>query len=566
LERQKVNIRNTGIKNLILALIFIIALLTIPVRPAFSQGFSFMVKPMKIELSVRPGQTVETILELRSTATQGTEILDLRLVDLTQTSQGGVQAVESGADINTPSSFSCLQWARLSDESVTVEAMQVAYVTLTIKAPAGVRGFYAAGILAQRRVAPKDKTVSIVFRFLIGILIDIQGRPERQKIDLNDVGMRFRQKSENETATTFASLGVANQGRTYSRIKGSAGVMRFSDGHWRKVTNAEFKELGILPGVKLNLESDLSRRLPTGKYKLTGTLYVDGRRVKPVEKEIDFVGDPDVTKLAVDTALTLDPPVVAVVAAPGANRTSMIKVENASEDAVNIEATSAVPPVLRGVALGDLKGEDLSCAEWVKVSPSKFTLRAGGRQNIGLTVKMPNTANQHSNYYALLGLRANYPDGQSAGETTTLISVENKQAKAKPVAQVMKVTLAAEEPSKYIVRGKFANIGDVHFTPKCTAVVTTAPGASVVQAEMSGETSIMLPLETRDFSGVLDFSKVSPGTYFLKASIEYAPRKMETAELPIQVSIDENQARVVEIIKPAEKEAEPAGKTPETGK
>jgi hypothetical protein len=38
---------------------------------------------------------------------------------------------------------------------------------------------------------------------------------------------------------------------------------------------------------------------------------------------------------------------------------------------------------------------------------------------------------------------------------------------------------------------------------------------------------------------------------------------METAELPIQVSIDENQARVVEIIKPGEKEAEPAGKTPE---
>jgi hypothetical protein len=178
---------------------------------------------------------------------------------------------------------------------------------------------------------------------------------------------------------------------------------------------------------------------------------------------------------------------------------------------------------------------------------------------------MPSTANQHSNYYALLGLQANYPDGQSAGETTTLISVENKGIKANPAAQVIKTTLAGEEPSKYIIRAKFGNVGDVHFTPKCTAVVTTAPGARVVEADMSGETSIMLPLETRDFSGVLDFSKVNPGTYFLKTSIEYAPRKVETAELPIQVSIDENQARLVEIIKPAEKEPQPEADPAERG-
>ncbi|MGB2863991.1 MAG: hypothetical protein WBC05_11745, partial [Sedimentisphaerales bacterium] len=137
---------------------------------------------------------------------------------------------------------------------------------------------------------------------------------------------------------------------------------------------------------------------------------------------------------------------------------------------------------------------------------------------------------------------------------------------ANPAAQAIKATLAGEEPSKYIIHAKFGNVGDVHFTPKCTGVVTTAPGARIIEADMSGETSIMLPLEKRDFSGVLDFSRVNPGTYFLKASIEYATGKAETAELPIQVSIDENEARLVEIVKPAEKEPEPAAKTAETGK
>ena len=529
----------------------------------FGQGF--MVQPMKLEVAAPPGQTVQVPLELRNTTMDRARSLDLTLVGLSQAPTGQWAMLSGGQPAAGPVA-SCLDWLSLDQTSPLIEPGSLALVNVAIKIPHNARGVYFGGIIVRSRPDdPAAQGIKVHIAFLIPVIVSIQGRPERQRIDLNDVGMRFREKNEKDPATTLASLGIINQGRTYSRIKGSAGVMRFSDGHWRKVTNAEFKELGILPGVKLDLETDLNRRLPSGKYKLTGTLNVDGRRIKPVEKEIDFVGDPNITKLAVDTAITLDPPIVAVVAAPGANRTAVIKVQNASDDAVNIEAVSAVPPVLRGVALGDLKGEDLTCAEWVKVSPAKFTLRAGGRQNIGLTVKMPSTANQHSNYYALLGLQANYPDGQSAGETTTLISVENKGIKANPAAQVIKTTLAGEEPSKYIIRAKFGNVGDVHFTPKCTAVVTTAPGARVVEADMSGETSIMLPLETRDFSGVLDFSKVNPGTYFLKTSIEYAPRKVETAELPIQVSIDENQARLVEIIKPAEKEPQPEADPAERG-
>ena len=554
--------KNTRTTNYFLSVIFTAVIIVVSVTPA--SGQDFMVKPMKIEAAVRPGRTVERVLELRNTSLKGTEILDLKLVDLTQTSQGGAQAVEKPSDINTPSSFSCLRWTKLSTDSVTVEAMQAASVTITMKAPAGARGFYAAGILVQRRATPTDKTVSIVIRFLIPILVEIQGRPVRQKIQLNDVAMEFIEQSEKHPATTLLSMGIANQGRTYSRIKGTARVMRYWEGHWGHVTTAEFKELGILPGIELNLQSDVARRLPSGRYKLTGTLYVDGRRIRPLEKEIEFLGDPSVTKLAVDTALTIDPPILSVSAVPGANRAAVIKVENASEDPVIIEVSAAIPPVLRGVALGDLKGEDLSCAEWVKVMPEKFTLRGAGRQNIGVIIKMPKAQKMHPNYYGLLSLRARYPDGQSAGQTTTLICVENKMAEAKPAAQVMKLTLAAEEPSKYIAHAKFGNIGNVHYTPKCSAAVTTVIGATVTQTLLSGETDLMLPLETRDFSGVLDLSRVDPGTYILKAVLEYGGGRAVNKEIPIRVSIDEDQQRLVEVIKPEEKGPEPEVKPAES--
>jgi P pilus assembly chaperone PapD len=297
------------------------------------------------------------------------------------------------------------------------------------------------------------------------------------------------------------------------------------------------------------LPADLNRRLPSGKYKLTATLSVDGRRVKPLEKEIDFTGDPAVTKLAVDTALTLDPPEMTIAGAPGAMRTAVLKVENASDDEVNIEAASLVPPSLRGVALGELKGDDLSCAAWLEVSPAKFTLRAGGKQNVRVIAKMPKAENMQANYYGLVSLRAMYADGQGAGETKTLVCVANKGVEAKPAAQAAKMTLAAAEGAKYAVQARFANTGNTHFTPKCRAVVVTGQGQTVTEIELAGEEGLMLPLETRDFSGVLDFEKVEPGAYVLKVMLDSGPGQGAAQQMLIRVTVEEG-LKVVTIVAP----------------
>jgi hypothetical protein len=290
-------------------------------------------------------------------------------------------------------------------------------------------------------------------------------------------------------------------------------------------------------------------------------MYVDGRRIGVIDKEVDFESDPSITKVIADTALTLDPMILSISGAPGASRSAMIKVVNESDDPVNIEAFASVPPVLASVALGELKGEDLCCAEWLKIMPSKFKLRGSGRQNIGIMVRMPKADTSRPNYYSLLTLKATYADGHSAGQTTTMIMVDNKRVEAGPAAQVMKMTLAADEDSRYIVNAKFGNVGNIHYTPSCNAVVTDAPGMVVTRGAMSGDTNLMLPLETRDYSGMIDFSKVNPGTYYLNTVFEYAPGKSVQKEMPVNVTVDENDERLVEIIKLAEGKAEPVEKT-----
>jgi len=535
--------------------VWVIAIIMSVLMSAGPVSGQFMVSPMKVELTPSAGQQLRTELKLRNTGVNRTRIIDLMVVELTQSEYGRWNPIMPGSDFDTSTLSSCSSWISLSADSVEVGPLRIVPVTVTIRVPPGVRGFYGAAVLASLRPPPGVVGIALVIRFVVPILIEIQGRAVRHKIELTDMGMEFRQASAENPATTLVSLGIANNGETYSRLNGIALVRKLSGGHWRKIATAEFQERSIIPRMKFNLKSDIGRSLPSGKYRVAGMLYVDGRRVKPLEKEITFTGDPSVTKAAADAALNLQPLEVSIKnAQSGATRSAVIKIENASEDAVNVTAALSVPPVLKNVAFGELKGEDLTCAGWVKVEPEKFTLRGGARQSIRIIAEMPNSELAHARYYALLALRARYLDGQSAGVRTALVYVENNGVEGSPVAQPMKLTIAAMEASKHIVVGRFGNLGNSHFTPKCRAMVRTlTTGATVARFLLSGKAGVMLPLEVRDFSGVVDFSRVNTGTYRLTAILEYAGEQVAT-EIPIRVSLGPDEQRLVEIVKPKEVE------------
>jgi len=523
-----------------------IAIFCVFLSPVYGQGF--MVEPMKMEFTLRAGQTIEEVLQLRNTGGQNTKTLDLKLMELTQSETGAWWVIEPGSNVDTSHLSSCLEWIKLSAESVEVKPLEMVPVKVNLRVPRRARGFYAAALTAQTKPKRDTKGITIVFRFLIPILVEIQGRPARQKIELGDASMQFLEQSQKNSATTLVSMNIVNKGGTYSRLKGNVNVMWQVGENWQRVTSAEFREVGIIPGVKLNLESDLKRRLPSGEYRLKGTAYVDGRRIRPLVKEIEFVGDPTVTKVAADTPLILEPSTLSIKAIPGSTRTSAIKIRNLSEEAVNVSVGVEVPESLRTVALGELKGEDLTCAGWIKVIPDSFTVRPGRHRSIRVIARLPKNEKMYAKYYATLVLRAAYTDGQSAGKNTSLILLENAKIKAKAAAQIMKVSLAAEEGSRYIVRAKFGNVGDVHFTPKCKAVVSEPDGAPVLESALSGQGQVMLPLETRDFSGILDFSGVEEGSYRLTVSIDYREKTEEVNKiLPIQVSLEEGE-KIVAVI------------------
>lgn len=523
--------------------------------PAFGQ---FTVQPMRLELAVTPGKLVKSLLNVQSFDPDETYTVNMSVVELGQSEDGAWNIIEP-QDINDPNSpnygfdvsklSSCSDWISLSPGTFELAPQDVVPVQVDIRIRRGIRGFFGAGILARLSPIQGVGDVSIVVRFFVPVILEIQDRPIRPDVRATDIDMEFIEAGRQE-ARSVVSMDIENNGGTFSRVKPAVRIWAFSGGHWRVITTTDIQDCGIIPGAELKLKTNIRKPLPSGKYKIAGQLYVDGRRTKKIEKEIDFVGDSRINSVGADAPLDLNPININIDGMPGATRMETIKVHNASKETVNVRTALGLPGVLQLGALGNVKGEDLDCTQWLKVTPEQFTLRGeGGMRTISVVATIPKDLPMpYPSYFSLLALWATYPDGQKAGVTTTNICLRNVEIDAQPEVVATKLIPRDLGESKYLVVARFGNYGMVHFVPiRVKAALIMPSGISRTSTFLSGNPNLMLPSEERDFSGVLDLSYVPAEVYRLAAAIEYAPGVWADKQMSVRISIEGDQ-RIMEII------------------
>jgi len=552
------NRRHSGKAGLVCIVALAVVLLA-SAGPALGQ---FNVTPMKFDLQLRPGKRVISVLTIQSLDPNESHTIDLSLVDLTQDEEtAGWRIIEPNSGFDTSTLSSLRDGLSLNPSTVTVGPHQNVPVEVSLRVPPGSRGFSCAGILAAIRPRP-DATTQVGFQlqFMIPVLLEIQGRPMRNRVQATDLTMEFSQANSYRPSTTLLTMSVENNGGTFPRCRPVARIWSWSGGHWRVITTTAFQDkssdVGIIPGVKIDIETDLKKDLPPGRYKVAGVLYVDGVRTRRVEKIIDFAGNPSVTTVAADTPLDLFPSDVTVESMPGATRATMLKVVNGSDETVNIQAALAFPADLGGKIMGTTRGADMDCTPWVKIVPERFTLSGEGDvQNVRITTTMPSSASTLPCYYSNLDFWAFYPDGQRAGVTTAKICVRNTKTKGAASARVVKMTPHAVSGSTYQIVAEFENNGIIHFDAKnCKAAVISPAdpitnGVRVPRASTKLESVVrgaMLPFEQRQFSGSLSFATLEAGSYRLSVALEYAPGQWAKEQVSIEITI-EGDRRVVRV-------------------
>ncbi len=288
----------------------------------------------------------------------------------------------------------------------------------------------------------------------------------------------------------ISTLDITNTGGTYSRLLAQVRVWHHTRGYWRKVADLMLPETGIIPGVRLHLKQDIGTVLPDGKYKVEGYLYVDGRRGNAISREFDFRGDPTKTDVKTGAPIDLDKRDLFVDILPGATRAGTVMVGNGSEERVTVTTEVVVPPHMTLAVSGTgLKGDDLSCAEWVTVNPGSFTLERYARRNLNIVVRAPNAASMYSHYYATLLLHVTYPDGSSGGMREVRICVNNSRGSDKHHIDATALNVAETSPSRYFVTARFINQGATHITPVCRGLLTEAGGRAPPGRRASGSSS-----------------------------------------------------------------------------
>lgn len=492
-------------------------------QQAAAQGFQ--VRPLSVEGEVPAGTTVEIPIEIVPTSAVEGRTLNVEVAQLGQASDGAFRAIAYQPGTELPRSAA--PWIE-APAQIQLAPRDATILNLTMQVPSGARGNYAAAIVLSAP-PPDDATgLRLTLRILIPIIIGTEGRPSRQDVRMADATLRYRLAEPDNPAeepaesqppvSTLVDTLIENNGGTFSRVSGNLWVDAMDEsGAWRQVRRAEIAEMRILPETAIELPVDLGRLLPQGDYRLRGELYVDGRRTLPLQREVAFEGHPDVDALVTDIDLRFEPSVFRFDYQEGATRSGIVSIENPGLDPIEIEIGVGLPRDMAGRASADVRGEELSAAEWVSVAPDRFVLRPGQTRNLRLVAQFPEAPPEHQNTYATLSAEAYYADGQRAGSASGLVEVTVAEGTNEPMAELesLRVSSAGSE-GEYALSLRATNIGNVLLRPSVEFLLVDEAGAVLRTGRLTSDADDpLLPLATRSFGGTLDIADLPEGEFTL---------------------------------------------------
>ncbi len=525
----------------------------------------FVISPLKLDdIQLQSGKTLGKVMSIENMTSLPVDQVDLTVSDVVQDSNGTWTPVQPGdPNVDWNTLRSCAKWVTLDRQQMRLAPFQKATFNLQVKTPSRQQGHYAAAVTAKATLpagSVEGYESAVAIEYVIPILVEIQARPLRNQVELADVGLMFQPQSTKAPAATMATLSVNNKGGTFCRIQGYVRISNWWGGHWRRMTESQFSDIGVLPGNKLVLKQDVGRSLPEGKYKLEGFLVVNGAPADQIIKDsFEYGGDPREKgkELKGLSALDFDPQEVTVDATVGSLRTAKIQIVNTTDEPVTVNADTALPDHLNALVVTDpntqrqITGEEYGCNKWITVEPGQFQLGAYGRQNVFLKINVPDTATGLPNYYSVINLRCQYPDGTPAGTARSRVCLSIKKANGAPKLKTNSVLIADLSPTKVQILVNTRNEGTKHALPSCYVAVLNSTGQVVRRVQMSSASfnqgGLQLPLEVRRFAGALDFSGLAAGQYRLGVSLETDNYPAEQSQTGLIIK-ESNGTKTVEVV------------------
>ena len=229
----------------------------------------------------------------------------------------------------------------------------------------------------------------------------------------------------------------------------------------------------------------------------------------------------------------VEPARIEVSVPPGQRRGKRVEVTNSSENPVHLtlyvrdvvtlpDGSTDYPPA---------GSTEWSCANWIQFVPAELDLVPGQTKDVRVSLTVPPEAS--GGHYAILffesgpsykeqGIGVNFRIGALVDA-----AVPNTQ---RYQAKLAELSFVPPNQIKLVV----LNEGNFLIRPKGKIKVLNAKGAKVAQLDLNPDRVGVLPKTLRAIPHTLEKALV-PGSYRVKAEVDYGARSLVVGELPITV-------------------------------
>ena len=465
------------------------------------------VRPLVIEMSVRPGEQRE--FEISLTPGLGEELVDLTLYEPVQQLSG-----ELIYQLPTNPAFSATSWVTLDSNVVRVLPDAESKVTGMIRVPFSASGSHTVIVMVEPRPPELTSGIGFQIRYAVRLSIRIEKAGVRPSAELMSLEVapdlqgapQIVARIKNTSALDFPVSGEVKirdqERRLVERV-----TLRTPAG-----SSAGTDTTRVYPGAEVEFLGSITRPIAPGEYQMQAFFrYGESGQILRNETLVINAGDYVFPGFDEFSVLAVNPPMVEHQLRAGERKSQIFEFENMVGDPLRIElALAAVMP-----------DYSHSVVEWVELrSQQEFTLPARSRTRLAMTIAVPRDAIDGS-YHGNAVFKASDPASDGllsiiAVPIDVFVGTDHQRA-----VQIRSVVAHSIEGEGTYLSLDLFNTGNVAFSPRISAIISNEEGEFVGRVIFEAPDGVkrILPLQTQQVGSLT--SQLELGAYTVEIEIAH---------------------------------------------
>ena len=487
------------------------------------------VRPMKLNLEMKRGETQKFQLELSPEEKQST--VELSLYDLRQQKTGELNYEKGDLDENT-----VLNWLELP-EQVVVPPGEEKTVDIEVSVPYDAKGTHTAIIMVEPKVKKAAQGITIQVRYAVRVNIHIDTPGLRRRAEVT----KFKLTSDNQEQPLLQTH-IKNPSLLSYKAAGEVTIRGENRQLIERVpirsqyaAQAGRDETTIYPGSEVIFKGAVTEPLTAGTYDLQLYLYyADGRQLikrKTVEVGDEFI-DPDNLKY-----IEVDPTHISETLRKGGAHTAPIDIRNRMGDPVQVKiGTQKIKSDYEHSLLDNFKLQIRGGQE--------FKLEGRRSKRPVLIARAPREDIKEGGYYDKLQINVTDPKSGEKLQTETVNLEMIIGEEFNYSGKIQDLTTKTME-NEVLLSATVLNTSNIHFKPKAKIyLIQDEEIKHTIFLEMPEENQRILPEKTGVLSNYAQ--DIEPGKYKAEVTLQYQEEEIGKEEFEVEIKSGEQESENTE--------------------